>query len=447
LGAERESSELRRLKTMKRFSGLTAIVTAVLILSALAAPALAQVASGEGRVTIPESSKARPGDAGVRFHTNIEIFTPKSGDPSVGPPFSGYAFETPASLACVYRLTTYIPGCNPNNSSLTNPSGGSKTIAVVDAYDYPNAASDLETFSNQFGLPFSASQFQVIYASGSQPATDPTGGWELEESLDIEWAHAMAPGAMIYLVEAASNSNSDLDRAVSVASNLVRCGQTRPCSLRATGAGEITMSWGSDEYRGETSEDSYFTTPGVVYVAAAGDAPGVDYPCTSPRVVCAGGTTTARNPSTGNFLYEITWAEGSGGVSAYEPIPPYQHSNSSIRSLVGTARGVPDLSFDSNPDTGAWVYDSMEYEGEPGGWFIVGGTSLASASLAGVLNSAGSFASSSTAELQTIYGNLGNANDFNDITSGICGPYAGWTAATGWDFCTGVGSPASYAGK
>ena len=365
--------------------------------------------------------------------------------PDEAPPFSGFAYETPASLACVYHLVSPTPaGCNPNTVE-TNPSGGSKVIAVVDAYDDPNAADDLAAFSTQFGLP--QAQFQVVYAAGTQPAQDPTGGWELEEALDIEWAHAMAPKAMIYLVEAASDYNSDLYQAVVVASNLVRCGQTTTCPLLSKGAGEITMSWGTAEFSQETSVDQIFTIPGVVYVAASGDAPGVDYPCTSPRVVCAGGTTTARNPYTGNLLYEITWAEGGGGVSAYESVPVYQLGNSSIRSLVGKWRGVPDLSFDSNPDTGAWVLDSVEYEGGPGGWFIVGGTSLASASLSGVINAAGGFAISGVAELVNIYSHLGVAADFNDITAGICGPYAGWTALKGWDFCTGVGSPHGYAGK
>ena len=162
--------------------------------------------------------------------------------------------------------------------------------------------------------------------------------------------------------------------------------------------------------------------------------------------MCTGGTTTARNPYTGDFLYELTYEDGGGGWSAYEPIPSYQSSIRSIRRLVGYARGVPDLSFDSNPNTGVWIYDSNEYEGYTG-WWTVGGTSVASASLAGVVNSAGHFASSSAAELTTIYGHLGVWNDFHDIWAGICGPYAGYVATMGWDFCTGVGSPVGYGGK
>jgi len=440
---------------MKRSIELMAVAAAVLLFGfatstpaqnlAGASVASPRIRSGEGRVTIPESSKAKPGDAGVRAHANVLVFTLKAGKPDEAPPYSGFGFETPASLACVYHLVPFTWGCNPNNPALTNPTGGSNTIAIVDAFDDPNAASDLGTFSTQFNLP--AATFTVVYATGTKPSLDPTGGWELEESLDIEWVHAMAPKAEIYLVEAASDNDADLLQAVSVASNLVRCGSKSACPGTATGTGEVVMSWGGGEDPSETSADVYFTTPGVVYFAASGDAPGVEYPCASPNVVCTGGTTTARNPYTGDFLYELTWEDGGGGASFYEPIPSYQSSIRSIRRRVGYARGVPDLSFDSNPDTGVWVYDSNDYEGAPADWTIVGGTSVASASLAGVVNSAGHFASSSAAELTTIYGHLGVWNDFHDIVAGICGPYAGWVATMGWDFCTGVGSAVGYGGK
>lgn len=226
---------------MKRLFALTAPVAAVLLFGfTISAPA--QIRSGEGRVTIPESSKAKPGDAGVRAHANVLVFELKAGKPDEAPPYSGFGFETPASLACVYHLVPFTWGCNPNNPALTNPTGGSNTIAIVDAFDDPNATSDLGTFSTQFNLP--AATFTVVYATGTKPSLDPTGGWELEESLDIEWAHAMAPNAKIYLVEAASENDTDLFPAVNVASNLVHCGLTTTCPGTATGRGEVVMSWG-----------------------------------------------------------------------------------------------------------------------------------------------------------------------------------------------------------
>ena len=90
------------------------------------------------------------------------------------------------------------------------------------------------------------------------------------------------------------------------------------------------------------------------------------------------------------------------------------------------------------------MLDTNLFQGQPGGWFIVGGTSVASPSLAGIVNAAGHFADSSTAELNTIYSNLGNPADFRDIVVGYCGPYAGDFTMPRWDFCTGVGSDIGY---
>jgi kumamolisin len=411
-----------------------------------------------GRIVTPASSvpAAKQGTTlkTMFANTNLLVYMPDGWKPSEvapprpdqAPPFSGYGYETPASLACVYGLVTPAPAnCNPN-VVVTDPSGGKQTIAIVDAYDDPWAGPDLAYFSAQFGLPFSPEQFGVVYQSGTEPAIDQTGGWELEESLDIEYAHAMAPNAVIYLVEANSNSYADLFASVQIASNLVACGSITTCPATSKGRGEVSMSWGGREFPAETKSDTtIFATPGVVYFASSGDSPGVEYPCASPNVVCAGGTTFRRNPTTLDFIEERTWELAGGGASLYEARPPYQPS-----SIVGKARGVPDVSGDSNPVTGLWVWDSNYIEEEGGGWFIVGGTSAATPTWAGIVNNAsaaGTFAANSAAELKEIYKNMSVAADYFDVTLGVCGPYAGYSAATGWDPCTGVGSPVGYAGK
>jgi len=413
-------------------------------------PAIAQHASTRGRVISPQSNIERPGDVGFRAHTNVELMIPSGSGPGTSPaaglvvapavtsPAPGFVAETPASLGCVYILvSTRVSGCSPTTATL-NPSGGSKVIAIVDAFDDPNAATDLATFSIQFGLP--AANFSKVFASGVKPPQDPTGGWELEESLDIEWAHAMAPSARIILVEAASNSLSNLLAAETVAANLVA----------AAGGGEVSNSWGSGEFSGETSFDSRFIKSGVVFFASTGDSPGTEWPGVSPNVVAAGGTTISRNPSTLAFITERPWALTGGGRSLFESIPIYQ---TSLTSIVGSSRGVPDVSFDADPNTGAWVFDSTPVQGSTSGccgvrgWWIVGGTSLSAPALAGVVNSAGHFATSSDGELTTIYSNLGNPADFRDIAIDYCGPFAGLSGRTGWDFCTGVGSVQGKAGK
>ncbi|HMD86702.1 MAG TPA: S53 family peptidase [Terriglobia bacterium] len=419
-----------------------------------------------GTLFVPKSSLPQTPPAGHKFaaSTNVEVFIPAGLKPEEAPPFPGYGYETPASLACHYGLVTVASGISPNcnpNSTTVNPTGGKNTIAIVDAYDDPAAPGDLAWFSLQFGLPLTLTQFQVVWANTATSScnfagvpVDYTGGWEVEESLDIEWAHAMAPGANLYLVEACSNYDSDLQQAVLVANNLVQCGATKidPSTLNlgtcstVTGKGEVSMSWGAGEYAGETAYDSSFAATNIVYFASAGDGPGVIYPGTSPNVVSAGGTTNRRSPSTFNWIAEAAWVDGGGGQSAYEKIPSYQTTY--IPTLCKTWRCVPDLSFDSDPYTGVYVYDTFPVEGiDYLEWLVVGGTSAAAPALAGIVNNAGGFAASTNAELTTIYKNKAVTADITDITTGFCGFYMGFSAVAGWDPCTGVGVPHTYAGK
>lgn len=400
-----------------------------------------------GTLKIPASSQLNAADHGVKAHTNVRYIVPATASLSAAPPYNGYAYETPQSLACIYGVVTATAGCNPNVVTNT-PAGGSQSIAIVDAYDDPEAAADLAYFSAQFGLPFSPSKFQVVYATGYAPTVDETGGWELEEALDIEYAHAMAPNAMLYLVEANSNLNSDLAAAITVATNLVQCGKATACAT-VTGKGEVSMSWGEAEFSGQTSQDSFFNQKNVVYVASAGDQPGVSWPCVSSNVVCAGGTSTARSLTTGNLEQEIAWSDGGGGVSSYESLSAYQSAYAPILALVGTHRGVPDISAVANPSTGVWVYDTfpMDFGNSWYTWLTVGGTSVSSPTIAGIINAAGHFATSSSAELTTIYANRANTADYFDVTYGYCGYYSGSPSAAGWDLCTGVGAPRGLVGK
>jgi subtilase family serine protease len=369
-------------------------------------------------VIVPESSIEYAADAGVRAHTNFLIFVP-DGAPIAqdGPPA---AAETPASLACVYELVSQVKGC-PISRTKKVPTGGSEAVAIVDADDNPDAATDLKVFSKQFGLP--QADFKVVYASGQQPPNDP-GAWSLEEALDIEWAHAMAPKAKIYLVEAASDSFSDLLAAESVASGLVA----------EAGGGEVSNSWGSSEFTGEQNDDSYFTTSGVVYFASTGLKGDVLYPSASPNVVAAGGTTVNRN-SSGDFTGETGCCYS--GDSVYEPRPSYQDG---IKKIVGDYRGTPDFSFDASASSGVAVYDA-----DGGyGWVELSGTSVSSPSLAGIVNCAGKFFDSTDKELTTIYDELQNKREYHEWFRDII---KGTGCRVGWDFCSGVGSDLAYHGK
>lgn len=421
------------------------IVLAVVMIGVCAMIASGQTAVSTA-ITVPPSSVAHPGDAGVRAHTNVRYITlGASGTPQTsGPPYPGYFYETPASLACIYGFQPALAGCN-SNIVTANPIGGSRAVAIVDAYDYSAAVSDLTVFVTQFGVePITPSSFQVVYApyGGSTPgscigpATQPSSaagtGWDLEESLDIEYAHSMAPQAQLYLVEAQSDYFTDLLCAVSVASNLV---------AKARG-GQVSMSWGTPEpacfgklscVLPQTSMDPVFTVREVVYFAGAGDSPGAYWPSTSPNVVSAGGTTLSTNATTGAFEVETTWQDGGGGPSTVESRPAYQNG---IAFIVGSQRGTPDIAAVANPHTGVWVYNST-YFGVPT-WFIVGGASLSTPVNAGIRNAEGSFAASSYAWLSKLYA---DPVALTDITLGNCGLYIGYFAKSGWDFCTGWGSP------
>ncbi len=397
-----------------RLKAVVSILVCLMFTLTLPNLGISQSENGQSHaaVLIPDSTVEHPEDVGLRAHTNHLIKF--EGKAAGGGAPSG---ETPASLRSVYNLPS---------------SGGSGVIAIVDAYDYPTAENDLNVFSSQFGLPACTTAngcFSKVYASGSKPRTN--CGWSQEAALDIEWAHAMSPVAKIVLVEAASNSFANLFAAVDVATSQV---------LANGGRGEVSMSWGGSEFSSEASNDSHFQHDGVVYFAASGDTGGADiYPSVSPFVVSAGGTSVNRN-SSGSFVSETGWSGSGGGPSKYEPKPTYQ---SGIAGTDATQRSAPDFSFDADPNTGVSVYDSTSCKGLSG-WLVFGGTSVATPSLAGIVNLSGHFYVNSTAELATIYGNYTNTSDFRDIVSGSAGSFS---CKAGYDFVTGVGSDQGTNGK
>jgi len=361
-----------------------------------------------GDILVPDTSLEHREDVGLRSHTNhLVLLRPGGG---LGP----NGGMSPTQIRDVYNLPS---------------TGGHDVIAIVDAFHYPTALGDFNTFSAQFGLPqeFSADPtastnkvFQVVYQGGKKPRTN--AGWALEAALDIEWAHALAPNAKIILVEAQSNSNANLYAAVDLAVSLA-------------GVKQVSMSWGGSESSGESSFDFHFNVNGPVFFAASGDTGGKTiYPSTSPYVVAVGGTSVATDGS-GTFTGETGWSSGGGGNSPYEAKPAWQ----TAVSMTGSGRGVPDISSDADPNTGVAVYDSTSYQGRSG-WWVVGGTSVSSPCMAGMVNLGGATFTNTTQLLTAIYGHYLNPPAtpvFRDITSGN----NGFPCLVGWDYVTGVGSP------
>jgi subtilase family serine protease len=304
-------------------------------------------------------------------------------------------------------------------------SGAGTTIAIVDAYGSPTIQNDLNTFNQQFGLP--AADLTIVYPSGKPKRTD--GGWALETALDVEWAHALAPQAKIMLVVAKSASTSDLLAAIDYATS--------------NGAQVVSNSWGGSEFSSEASLDSHFQHSGVVYLASSGDSgAGASWPASSPYVVSVGGTTLNVD-SNGNYLGESAWSGSGGATSAYEPRLSYQDN---WTSLIGNYRGIPDVAFDADPNTGVAVYSSTSYQGSSG-WFVVGGTSLSApcwAALVALADQGRSTPFDSLSFLAAVYnlagttGSSGYTANFHDITLGDNGVY---TAVDGYDMVTGIGSP------
>jgi kumamolisin len=401
---------------MKRSFAISMLAGSVLFLGLISSPAFAQrteaVFNGH-RIIIPQSSQSISG----RHHTNYFFVDSDQAAPQPPP-----GNETPASLACVYQLVTGPTGC-PIPTSTNVPTGGVGAIAIVDAGYYPTAASDLAAFSSQFGIP--QADFTQVWPGKKQPEVEPD--WEVEEALDIEWAHSMAPQAKLYLVvsklcNVGTCATDPFWDAVTLAAKLVK----------EAGGGVVSMSWGDPEWSTESAEDKLFNKKDVVFFAASGDSGiGVSiYPGSSPNVVSVGGTYFNRNGN-GDFESEV-YGGGGGDLSPYEPRPSYQ---SGIESIVGTQRGYPDVASDF---CCAVIY--LE-----GGWYSVGGTSWASPTFAGIVNAAGSLEKSTVDELTMMYDELANPTeykaDFNDITQGNS------QCKTGWDLCAGIGSARTYAGK
>jgi uncharacterized repeat protein (TIGR01451 family) len=353
--------------------------------------------------------------------------------------------------------------------------GTGQTIAVVDAYDNPNIFESVDAFDQAFGAANggsslydqsgAAASFLTVVGQDGQaadlPTGDITGGWETEEALDIEWIHAMAPGAQIVLVEANSQSLDDLMSAVQTAASL-------------PGVSVVSMSWGFTEGQAalaadEAKYDSYLTTPaghqGVTFVASTGDHGAADpeYPAFSPNVVAVGGTSLYLNADN-SYNSETGWGNasstlgvpvgGGGGVSLYETEPAFQQGAQSTGY-----RTTPDVSMVADPATGVWVADTYNL-GTDNPWEAVGGTSLSAPSWAALIALADearvaaggqTLGSAGPTETQQALYTL-PVTDFNAITTGD----NGYSAGPGYNLVGGLGTPivnllvpdlAAYAGS
>jgi subtilase family serine protease len=357
-------------------------------------------AGGGGAANGHSSVRACPGSPVGTADCNALVAADGAGQPFASISPTGLS---PATIKSVYSFST------------SSTAGAGQTIAIVDAYDDPKAESDLGVFSSQYGLPACTTGngcFTKVNQTGGTHYPHANAGWALEISLDVQWAHAIAPGARILLVEASTNSFANLLAAEDYAK---------------TQAQYVSNSWGGSEFSGEASYDSHFVQSGVSFFVSSGDAGlPAEYPSASPNVISVGGTTLHFSGST--FTGETGWSGGGGGCSVYETANPAQSAFGGYAQVnCGGKRATPDVSLDADPASGVSVYDSVRYQGQSG-WFKVGGTSASSPMWAGRAADAGV-----TVGASYVYG---NSITYRDITSGNNGA----SCLVGFDLCSGRGS-------
>jgi subtilase family serine protease len=311
---------------------------------------------------------------------------------------------TPADFQTAYKLP-----------SGTNGSG--QIVAIVDAYDNPNAASDLAMYRTQFSL---GTPNFTKYNQNGQTSNYPSGnhGWGLEEDLDIQMVSASCPKCTIYLIEANSNNWSDLETAENEAVTL--------------GAHIV-----SNSYSGTGGNESDFDTPGIAYLASAGDSgEGLVDPATFQRVVAVGGTELFKSGST---YTEVVWRDTGGGCSSTsEAKPSWQHD--------------PGCTYRTGNDVGAVAQNAAEYDSYGyGGWITVAGTSISSPLLGGVFGLAGNATTVVGGEKFWQLTKKKVKHELHDITTGndgtcsptyLCtdgtGEYKTYGGPTGWGTPNGI---------
>ncbi|HEX7733642.1 MAG TPA: S53 family peptidase [Ktedonobacteraceae bacterium] len=345
--------------------------------------------------------------------------------------------DTPAGFAhcmAIQYVAAAAAGVNPHASSpqgfnpadlqaaynLPSATGGSgQTVAIVDAFDDPNAASDLAVYRAQFGLPACTTAngcFRKVNQTGGTRLPRANVGWAEEISLDLDMVSAVCPNCHILLVEASSSSFTNLATAVNTAVSL--------------GANTVSNSYGGGEFSTETSLASSYSHSGVIITASSGDSGfGVQVPAAFNTVVSVGGTSLTRSSGTRGWT-ETAWSGAGSGCSAFISKPSWQRDTGCSR------RTVADVSAVADPNTGVSVYDTY---GNVGGWLVFGGTSVASPVIASVYALAGNASSVNAAS--SLYSHTSSLFDVTSGSNGSCSGSYLCTAGPGYDGPTGLGTP------
>jgi subtilase family serine protease len=388
-------------------------IRAVLVAAVLAAIAL-----------IPATSSAAPAAgpaAGTVFPDRV------CGDPTPGHAACLAMLDRGADGKPLSRVQAAAAGLNPYvaadlQKAYKLPSsllGARQTIAIVDAFDDPNAEADLAAYRKENGLPPCDADFPCFRkvnqrGEDTPPPADPD--WGLEISLDLDMASAACPNCRLLLVEADDNSVENLAKAVDQAA--------------AMDAEVISNSYGAWEYNTELADFAdHFNHPGTTIVASSGDGGfGVQVPSALPTVVAVGGTALFHDSSARGWG-ETAWAGAGAGCSAFVAKPSWQ------KDKLCDKRTVTDVSAVADTNTPVAVYDTFGYPG----WVAVGGTSAAAPLVAGVFALAGNATMIDAPAYLTAHRNA--LNDVTAGSNGTCGDSYLCTAVRGYDGPTGNGTP------
>jgi subtilase family serine protease len=339
------------------------ILLVLLPLGFLSSPTFAASRNAGPALTFKRAcSQAAPGFAGCfAIVSTTGVAAPKAPLPASLSPFA----SAPGSSA------PYSPTALHNAYNLPTTASTALTVAIVDAYNDPNAESDLATYRSSFGLSACTTAngcFRKVNQAGGTSYPANNTGWSEEISLDVDMVSAICQNCHILLVEATSSSLANLGIAVNEAAIL--------------GAAAISNSYGTAEFSGESSYcSSYYNHSGIAVTVSTGDGgPGVEFPSVCTNVTGVGGTTLSTTGA--ETAWNTSSTEGAGGgCSSQIAIPSWESS-----SVTGCSRrATGDVSADADPATGVYVYDTY---GESGG-LEFGGTSVSSPIIASVFALAG----------------------------------------------------------
>ncbi|WP_234367373.1 MULTISPECIES: S53 family peptidase [Streptomyces] len=397
---------------MRRTISLTAVAALATAALALAAPVgqAAQATSPARGVSVAHAC-ALPTEKGVMACNALQVTagTPKSAlaetHLTAAATPSGYG---PASLQAAYNL----PSAN---------GGSGQTVAIVDAYDDPNAESDLAVYRSQYGLPACTTAsgcFQKVDQNGGTHYPHGNSGWAEEISLDLDMVSAACPNCRILLVEAKTASMTNLGTAVNTAV--------------ARGAKFVSNSYGGSESSSDATYDStYFNHPGVAITVSSGDnGYGTEYPASSRYVTAVGGTSL-NTASNSRGWTDTVWSGAGSGCSTYDAKPAWQSDGGCAH------RTVADVSAVADPNTGVAVYDTYR---QATGWMVFGGTSASSPLIAAVY-ALGGAPSSGSYPASFPYAHTSALYDVTSGSNGSCGGSYLCTGTTGYDGPSGLGVP------